>query len=105
MLTEWECSILDYFFENGNFKGELEDLVTDIYKKFADSLRSQNKHFSFNRRLEVRDTIKNSIKHLLKLFIIYQEEGVFKVKKQILDKIGKIKSEMYYKQLKEINFD
>jgi hypothetical protein len=105
MLTEWEGSILDYFFENGNFKGELEDLVTDIFTKYADSLHSRNKHFGFNNRLEVRDTIKNSIQHLLKLFIIYQEEGVFKVKKQTLDKVGQIKSEIYYKQLKEINSD
>ena len=105
MLTMWECAILDYFFENGNFKGEFEDLVNDIFKKYENSLHSRNKHFSFNSRLEVRDRIKSSIQHLLKLFIIYQEEGVFKVKKQILDKIGQIKSEMYYKQLKEINFD
>ena len=105
MLTMWECAILDYFFENGNFKGEFEDLVNDIFKKYENSLHSRNKPFSFNSRLEVRDRIKSSIPHLLKLFIIYQEEGVFKVKKQILEKIGKIKSEKYYEQLKEIDFD
>ena len=104
MLTEWECSILDYFLENGNFKGESEDLATDIFTRYVNSLHSRNGYISFNRRLEVRDEIKISIHHLLKFFIIYQEEGVFKVKKQILDKIGQVKSEIY-KQLKEINFN
>jgi len=105
MLTKWECNILDYFFENGNFKGELEDLATDIFTKYENSLHSRNRPLTFNNCVKVRDRIVNSIKHLLKLSIIYKEEEVFKAKKQILDKIGQIKSEMYYEHLKEINSD
>jgi len=105
MLTMWECAILDYFFENGNFKGKLEDLVKDIFTKYENSLFSRNKHFSFNNRKKVRDEIIDSIKKLSKSLIIYEEEGIFKTKKQILDKIGQIKSEIYYERLKNINSD
>lgn len=105
MLTKWECAILDYFFENGKFKGEFEDLVTDIFIKYENSLHSRNKHFGVDNRVKVRDSIKNSIQHLLELYIIYKEEGTFKVKKLVLDKIGQIKSEKYYEGLKEIDFD
>jgi len=103
MLTIWECTVLDYLFENGNFKGKSEDLTTVIFTKYENSLHSRNRPFTFNNRREVRDEITNSIKHLLKLSIIYKEEEIFKVKRQILDKIGQIKSEMYYEHLKEIN--
>lgn len=105
MLTKWECNILDYFFENGNFKGKLEDLVIDIFAKYENSLFSRNKHFSFNNREKVRDKIIDSIENLSKSLIIFEEEGIFKTKKQILDKIGQIKSVIYYERLKEINSD
>ena len=105
MLTMWECHILDYFFDNGNFKGELEDLETDIFVKYENSLHSRNKHFGFDNRGKVRNSIKNSIQHLLELYVIYQEEGTFKVKKLALDKVGQIKSEKYYEYLKEIDFN
>lgn len=105
MLTMWECAILDYFFENGNFKGKLEDLVMDIFTKYVNSLFSRNKHFSINNRKKVGIEIIDSIKNLSKSLIIYEEEGIFKTKKQILDKIGQIKSEIYYERLKKINSD
>ena len=105
MLTMWECAILDYFFENGNFKGEFEDLVNDIFKKYENSLHGRNKYFSVNNRVKVRNSIKNSIQHLLEFYVIYQEEGTFKVKKLVSDKVGQIKSEKYYEHLKEIDFD
>jgi len=53
----------------------------------------------------VGNSIINSINNLSKLLIIYEEEGIFKTKKQTLDKIGQIKSEIYYERLKEINSD
>jgi len=105
MLTMWECAILDYFFENGDFEEESEVLATDIFTKYENSLHSRNRPFTVDNRRKVRDEITNSIKHLLKLSIIYKEEDVFKIKRQILDKIGQIKSEMYYEHLKEINSD
>ena len=103
MLTKLECHILDYFFENGNFKGKLDDLAKDIFNKYVNSFSSRNKHFSFINRGKVGNEIINSINNLSKLLIIYEEEGVFKTKKQILDKIGQIKSEIYYERLKEVN--
>jgi len=105
MLTKWECHILDYFFENGDFKGKLENLVIDIFAKYENSLSSRNKHFSFDNREKVRDKIIESIKNLSKSLIIYEEEGIFKTKKEILDKIGQIKSKIYYERLKEIISD
>jgi hypothetical protein len=105
MSTNWECHILDYFFENGDFKGKLEDLAIDIFNKYVNSLSSRDKHFSFNNRREVGNEIINSINNLSKLLIINEEEGIFKTKKEILDKIGQIKSEIYYERLKEINSD
>jgi len=105
MSTNWECHILDYFFENGDFKGKLEDLAIDIFNKYVNSLSSRDKHFSFNNRREVGNEIINSINNLSKLLIINEEEGIFKTKKEILDKIGQIKSEIYYERLKEISSD
>ena len=105
MLNKWECHILDYFFENGNFKGKLDDLAIDIFNKYVNSLSSRNKHFSIKNRGKVGNEIINSINNLSKLLIIYEEQGIFKTKKQILDKIGQIKSEIYYERLKEINTD
>jgi len=103
MLTKWECHILDYFFENGDFKGKLDDLAIDIFNKYENSLSSRDKHFSMDSRVKVGNVIINSINNLSKLLIIYEEEGIFKTKKQILDKIGQIKSEIYYERLKEID--
>ena len=103
MLTKWECYILDYFFENGDFKGKLDDLAIDIFNKYKNSLSSRDKHFSMDSRVKVGNVIINSINNLSKLLIIYEEEGIFKTKKQILDKIGQIKSEIYYERLKEVN--
>ena len=105
MLTKWECHILDYFFENGNFKGKLDDLAIDIFNKYVNSLSSRDKHFPSKNRGKVGNKIINSINNLSKLLIIYEEEGIFKTKKQILDKTGQIKSEIYYERLREINFD
>jgi len=105
MLTNLECHILDYFFENGDFKGKLEDLAIDIFSKYVNSLSSREKHFSFNNRGKVGNQIINSINNLSKLLIIYEEEGIFKTKKEILDKIGQIKSENYYECLKGIDSD
>ena len=103
MLTKWECHILDYLFENGNFKGKLDDLAIDIFNKYVNSLSSRDKHFPFKNRGKVGNKIINSINNLSKLLIIYEEEGIFKIKKQTLDKIGQIKSEIYYERLKNIN--
>ena len=80
-------------------------MTTDIFTKYKNSLHSRNRPFTVDNRRKVKDEITNSIKHLLKLSIIHKEEEVFKVKRQILDKIGQIKSEMYYEHLKKINSD